>query len=234
MVMLKKGLMALAFAPASVLLFFPYRGQERPAGVQERGGARVHSTRVSRRYNVTIRLQAASPFVPDGRHSLAEISFKVVFSPVTFEFSPDEDPLLGRSQVNCQKGRGTFSILAPNEVQKDGERVAPRFLSARPREVAAGLAVESEPMAEDEASARSAAAPAKVRLNFWTEFGPAPVTWGSKHGSARLADFKLVFEAPFAGLLQGKSFSTTLPYEGLFPEDKGTWTIEIRPVLAKK
>jgi hypothetical protein len=183
---------------------------------------------------VIIRLWAESPFVPDGRHSLAEISFKVVFSPVTFEFNPDEDPLLGRSQVNCEKGKGAFSILALNDAQKGGERLTPRFLSARPREFAAGLAVESEPMAEDEASARSAIAPDSVRLSFWTELGPAPVTWGSKFGTVRLADFKFVFEVPFRGLLQGKSFSTTLPYQGLFPEDKGTWSAEIRPALAKK
>jgi hypothetical protein len=195
---------------------------------------RRSSTRVSPPYTVTVHLRAESPFVPDGRHSLAEISFKVVFSPVTFEFSPDDDPLLGRCQVNSEKGKGTFSTLALNDVQTGEKRDSPRFLTARPREFAAGLAVESEPMAEDEASAKSRSAPEKVRMSFWTEFGVPPIIWGSRLGSTSLADFRLVFEVPFRGLLQGKFFSATLPYEGLFPEDRGAWTVEARPALSKK
>jgi hypothetical protein len=175
-----------------------------------------------------------SPFIPDGRHSLAEISFKVLFPSVTFEFDPDEDPLLGRCQVNSGKGKGAFSKLVLNDVQKGEERLSPLFLSARPREFSAGLAIESEPMAEDEAAARSRTAPQKVRLSFWTEWEQTPIRWGSELGSASLPDFKVIFEVPFRDLLQGKSFSVTLPYEGLYPEDKGIWKIEVRPALKKR
>jgi len=65
--------------------------------------------------------------------------------------------------------------LALNDVQKGEERLSPRFLSTRPREFSAGLAIESEPMAEDEAAARSGTAPKKVRLSFWTEWGTTPI-----------------------------------------------------------
>jgi hypothetical protein len=84
-------------------------------------------------------------------------------------------------------------------------------------------------MAEDEAAVQSRTAPGKVRLCFWTEWGPTPIRWGSELGSATLPDLRIVFEVPFRDLIQGKSFSVTLPYEGLFPEDKGTWKIEVRP-----
>jgi hypothetical protein len=204
------------------------------ADLPEHAGARALSAKVSPPYAATVRLKVESSFVPDGRHSLAEISFKVLFPSVTFEFDPEEDPLLGRCQVNSGKGKGTFSMLALNDAQKDEERLQPRFLSSRPREFSAGLAIESEPMAEDEAAARSGTAPDKVRLSFWTEWEVTPIRWGSKYGTEGLPDFKFVFEVPFRELIQGKPFSVTLPYEGRYPEDKGIWTIDFRPAPKKK
>jgi hypothetical protein len=195
---------------------------------------RKKSVRISPNYEIHLALEMASPFVPDGRQGLAEISFKVLFPSVTFEFDPEEDPLLGRCQVNSDKGRGSFSKLVLNDVQKGEERLQPRFLSARPREFSAGLAIESEPMAEDEAAARSGTPPDKIRLSFWTEWGATPIRWGSEFGSANLPDFKVVFEVPFRDLLQGKPCSITLPYEGRYPEDKGAWKIEVRPAPKKK
>jgi len=197
-------------------------------------GVRGASTEISPPYTLTVQLLVESPFVPDGRHSLAEISFKVIFPSVTFEFDPEEDPLLGRCQVNSEKGKGTFSKLALNDVQKVEERLSPRFLSARPREFSAGLAIESEPMAEDEEATRSGTAPQKVRLEFWTEFGENPIRWGSKYGTEGLTDFEVVFEVPFRELLQGKPYAITFPYEGRYPEDKGIWTIDFRPGVKKK
>jgi hypothetical protein len=205
----------------------------RKGGTRPAARERKKSVRTSPNYELHLSLDMTSPFIPDGRHSLAEISFKVLFSSVTFEFDPDEDPLLGRCQVNSGKGKGAFSKLVLNDVQKGEERLSPRFLSARPREFSTGLAIESEPMAEDEAAARSRTAPQKVRLSFWTEWEQTPIRWGSELGSASLPDFKVVFEVPFRDLLQGKSFSVTLPYEGLYPEDKGIWKIEVRPAPKK-
>jgi hypothetical protein len=191
--------------------------------------ARKKNTLVSPVFAVRVALDAASPFVPDGRHSLAELSFRVDFPSVTFEFDPDEDPLLGRCQVDAGKGKGAFSKLVLNDAQAGEERVPSSFLSARPREFGAGLAIEAEPTAEDEVAAQSKAPPGKVQIAFWTDLGPSPVTWGSKFGSAGLPDLRIVFEVPFLRLIEGKPFSLTLPYQGRYPEDKGTWRIEIHP-----
>ena len=190
--------------------------------------------RTSPDYEMHISLDMNSPFVADGRHSLADLSFKVLLSPVTFEFDPEEDPLLGRCQVNSGNGKGIFSRLVLNDVQVGEERLPAAFLTARPREFSAGLAIESEPMAADEEAADSMTTPAAVRLSFWTEFGQAPITWGSKAGSASLSDLRLTFEVPFRELIQGRPFSVKLPFEGRYPEDKGTWLIDIRPARPKK
>jgi hypothetical protein len=210
-------------------------------GIMTRKGAirpaekeRKRSVTTSPDYEVQLSLDMISPFVDDGRQSLAAVSFKVVFASVTFEFDPDEDPLLGRCQVNSGRGKGFFSKLALNDVRKGEERHFPRFLSPRPKEFSAGLAIESEPTAEDEAAARSRMAPEKVRLSFWTEWESTPIRWGSELGSESLPDSRIVFEVPFRNLIRGKRFSVTLPYEGRYPEDKGTWQIEMRPASKKK
>jgi len=197
-------------------------------------GIKDASTEISPPCIVTVQRQVESPFVPDGRQSLAEISFRVLFPSVTFEFDPKEDPLLGRCQVNSDKGKGVFSRLALNDVQKGKERLSPRFLRARPKEFSAGLAVESEPTAEDEAAAKSRTAPEKVRLSFWTEWESMAIYWGSEFGSASLPEFRTVFEVPFHDLIQGRTFSVTFPYEGRYPEDKGTWSVNIRPAAVSK
>ncbi len=205
-------------------------------GIMTRVGAKTPTPKARKKppilspnYEVRIFLDLSSPLVPDGRMSLAEFSLGVMFGRVTFEFNPDDDPLLGRCQVHTAKGKGKISKLVLNDVQKDEERLPAVFLSARPAEFPAGLSIESEPMADDEAAVTSTAAPEKVRLAFWTEFGQAAVKWGSKFGTATLADFRIVFEVPFRDLLRGKSYSLTLPYEGRYAEDKGTWKIKISP-----
>ena len=180
-------------------------------------------------FAVEISLSVTSPFIPDGRSSLAELSLEIIFSSVIFEFDPGEDPLLGRCQVNSGKGEGRIARLVLNDVERNGERVRASFLSARPRVFLCGLAIESEPMAEDEEAFESSMAPEQVRLALWTEFGRVPVRWGSNFGTENLADLKLVFEVPYRALLQGKAYSAALPYIGRFPEDSGTWRVEIRP-----
>jgi hypothetical protein len=196
--------------------------------------AQKKSARLSPPYDIHLSLNVRSPFVPDGRMSLAELALEVIFPSVTFEFDPNEDPLLGRCQVNTAKGKAKISRLVLNEVQRGGERLPASFLSVRPSEFPAGLGIESEPMDEDEAAAKSGTAPEKVRLAFWTEFGRTPVRWGSKFGTADLPEPKVVFEVPFRDLLGGKGCLITLPYQGIYPEDSGTWQIEIRPGPKKK
>jgi hypothetical protein len=230
--MRRKILLAMAALLALAFSIPPVDPQEKAASRPDEKPKKA--VRSSPPYTVSLEFSAQSPFVPDGRMSLAELAFKVVFSPVVFEFDPEEDPLLGRSQVNTEKGKGTFSRVVLNDVQKGDKRQSPAFLTARPRDFAAGLAVESEPTEEAEASSRSKNPPEKVRLSFWTELGTPPVKWGSPLGLAELSDFRLVFEVPFRRLLEGRPQTTVLPYEGRFPEDRGTWRINFIPGAKKK
>jgi hypothetical protein len=206
----------------------------RPPAKEEKKKEEKKPVQASPPCDVHVSLNASSPFVPDGRMSLAEISFEATFQSVTFEFDPAEDPLLGRCQVNAAKGKTKFSRLFLNEAQRGDERLPVSFLSVRPSEFPAGLGIESEPTGEDEAAAKSGTAPEKVRLAFWTELGRTPVKWGSKFGTDNLPDLKVVFEVPFRDLIRGKGCSITLPYQGRYPEDSGTWQIEIRPGAKKK
>jgi hypothetical protein len=189
-------------------------------------GPGEESIQISPPYEVRVRLEFSSPFVADGRLSLAEFALEAVFAEVRFEFDPKEDPLLGRCQVKSQPGKGKFARLILNDVQAGEERLPAMFTAARPAEFPAKLDIESEPMEDEETTSVSPDPPEKVRFSFWTEFGPEAVKWGSKSGAAALEDFQVVFEAPFRQLLQGKGGVVTFPYAGRYPEDKGAWTVE--------
>jgi len=119
--MMKKTMMILSLAGLFLLLSLAARPPERKKTV-----------RTSPNYDVHISLDMTSPFVPDGRHSLADLSFKVVFSSVAFEFDPDEDPLLGRCQVSSGKGKGIFSVTMPFEGRYPEDRGTWR-VDIRPR-----------------------------------------------------------------------------------------------------
>jgi hypothetical protein len=190
--------------------------------------------KTSRPYRITVSFELSSPRVPDGRSSVGELAFRVVFSPVVFQFDPSEDPLLGRCQIETGTARGVFTRFALNDVEKDGVRLTPAFLTPRPAGFTAGIGIESEPMAEDEAVATSRVAPARVRLSFWTDFGAKEIKWGSELGINVLRNLRIVFEAPFRDLLAGRPRAVTVPYEGVYPEDKGTWKIEFVPESGKR
>jgi hypothetical protein len=195
-------------------------------GATKTEGSAPGSIKASPRYEVRVALEFSSPFVPDGRMSVAEFSLQAVFSGVVLEFDPKEDPLLGRCQINAEPGKGVFTKLVLNDVQVGEKRQSVLFTTARPAEFPVKLAVESEPTEEEEAAARSSDPPEKIRLSFWTEFSPGAVKWASKFGSAGLEDFRVTFEVPFRKLIEGKGCIITFPCEGRYPEDKGSWTIE--------
>jgi hypothetical protein len=201
----------------------------RPAAPERRAAP----PRTSRPYTVTVSFELTSPFVPDGRASIAELEFRAVFAPVVFEFDPAGDPLLGRCQLETDKGKGIFSKFVLNDVQKDEDRQAPAFLTPRPVDFLVGLGIESEPTEDDETAATSRVPPAKIRLSFWTDFGAGEIKWGSALGTGVLEDLKTVFEAPFRDFMAGRAPTITLPYEGKYPEDKGIWTIEFTPGIKK-
>lgn len=196
-----------------------------PAAAAERTAA----PRSSPPYTVTVTLELASPFVADGRSSIAQLVFRAVFSPVVFEFDAEGDPLLGRSQIETSTVKGVFTRFVLNDVQKGEDRRTPAFLTPRPADFQAGLGIESEPTAEDDSAAASRVPPEEIRLSFWTDFGSGEITWGSALGTGRLDNQKAVFAAPFRDLMAGRRRIVTFPYEGKYPEDKGTWKIEFAP-----
>jgi hypothetical protein len=204
-------------------------GSGRLAG-EERNGA---ATRTSRPYTVTVAFELASPFVPDGRASIAELAWRVVFAPVVFEFDPEGDPLLGRCQLDSGKAKGVFSKFVLNDSQRGEDRRTPAFLTPLPVDFTAGLGVESEPTEDDETAAASPSPPARIRMSFWTDFGASEIKWGSAIGTGVCENLKTVFEVPFRDLMAGRTRTMVHPYEGKYPEDKGTWKIEFAPGIKK-
>ena len=196
--------------------------------------ARIAATaRTSRPYTVTVSFALTSPFIPDGRSSIANLEFRAVFAPVVFEFDPAGDPLLGRCQLDTGKVKGVFTKFVLNDTQKGEDRQTPVFLTPRPAAFLAGIGIESEPTEDDEAAATSRTPPAKIRLAFWTDFGAGEIKWGSTLGTGVLENLKAVFEAPFGDLMAGRARTITFPYEGKYPEDNGTWKIEFIPGIKK-
>ncbi|OGD20928.1 MAG: hypothetical protein A2W03_07390 [Candidatus Aminicenantes bacterium RBG_16_63_16] len=201
----------------------------RPAG-KERHAA---GTRTSRPCTLTVAFELTSPFVPDGRASISELAFRVVFAPVVFEFDPEGDPLLGRCQLDSGKAKGVFSKFVLNDSQKGEARQTPAFLTPRPVDFTAGLGIESEPTEDDESAAASPNPPARIRMSFWTDFGASKIKWGSAIATGVLENLKTVFEVPFRDLLAGRARTIVHPYEGKYPEDKGTWKIVFAPGIRK-
>jgi len=201
----------------------------RPAGEEKYAAA----TRTSRPYTVTVAFELTSPFVPDGRASIAELAFRAVFTPVVFEFDPQGDPLLGRCQIESGKVKGAFLKFVLNDSQKGEVRQTPAFLTPRPGDFTAGLGIESEPTEDEESAATSPSPPARIRMSFWTDFGASEIKWGSAIGTGVLENLKTVFEIPFRDLMAGRARTIVHPYEGKYPEDKGTWKIEFAPGIRK-
>jgi hypothetical protein len=194
---------------------------------------RAAQPRSSRPYRVTVSFELSSPLVPDGRASIAELSFRAVFSPVVLQFDPAGDPLLGRCQIESGPVKGAFTKFVLNDVERGEDRRTPAFLTPRPAEFSAGIGIESEPTEDEESSATSRVPPAKIRLSFWTDFGAQEIKWGSEIGTNVLKNLRVVFEAPFRDLMAGHPRTVTVPYEGVYPEDKGTWKIEFAPELER-
>ncbi len=214
----------LSFAAAGTTAVRPASGAWVPAAQKKPA-----SLRSSPPYAVAVTFKLESPFVPDGRASVAELAFRVVFAPVVFEFDPSADPLLGRCRLDTGKVKGVFSKFVLNDIQVGDARQASAFLTPRPLNFTAGLDIESEPTEDEESAATSRTPPSKVRLSFWTDFGAAEVKWGSPLGTGRLENLKTVLEAPFRDFMAGRPRTVTISYEGKYAEDKGTWTVEFTP-----
>ncbi len=187
-------------------------------------------------YTVLVNLRFSSPFVADGRMSIAEFAASVTFEDVVFRYDPEDAMLFDTlyCDVEAEEGRGTVSECTLNDVEPESPRHRAHFLKPPPREFAARLAVRSQELESEGLPIVALEAPRRVELHFRTLFGRNRIVWGASEGSAELAEQELIFEVPWHKLLAGEQVSVTAPYQGAFPEDRGSWWVEFLPAKAGK
>lgn len=188
-------------------------------------------------YRCTVDLDFASPFVPDGRMSIAALSMHVVFDKVVFEEGPDVDPFGGGVDVDAGDGVGTFTKFELNDVWGDDDtRHRPTFIKPPPKTFEAQLTMaidedQLKSLASDKTKKPAAPTTVKLVLRTWT----GDITWGSELGSSADGNFSLEFEAPWSNLIAGKPVTLKMPYKGEGNlDEKGTWTITFAPKKVEK
>ncbi len=182
-------------------------------------------------YTVLVNLRFSSPFVPDGRMSLASLAFSVTFDPVVFEFNPEDNFLMDSQYcyVDTEEGQGVVSECSPNDVEPESPRHKAKLMTKIPLNFTAELNVKSEELGEGELPLVPLSPPEKINLKFRTTFGRNKIKWIAPEGSCLLEEQELVFPVPWTKLIKGENVSVTIPYRGSFEEDKGTWWIEFIP-----
>ncbi|MCX7782281.1 MAG: hypothetical protein N2318_01400 [Meiothermus sp.] len=184
-------------------------------------------------YTVLVNLRFSSPFVPDGRMSIAEFAMSVSFKQVVFEFDPENSLLFPfYCNVDTKKGWGTISEFKPNDIEPETPRHPAHFIKPPPARFAASLQVE---LVGDEMPLIPLDGPPPiVPLVFRTDFGREKITWGASEGSAELDELELRFDVPWPKLMRGEAVSVAVDYKGDWPEDKGKWWIEFIPARPGK
>jgi len=183
-------------------------------------------------YSVLVNLRFSSPFVPDGRMSLAEFAASVTFKNVVFQYDPG-DNLLSDSlycYVDAEEGTGTVSECRLNDVEPESPRHKAHFIKPPPQKFTALLRVQSQDLEAYSLPLIPLEAPAKVALCFRTLFGRDRIVWGASEGSAELEELEACFDVAWLKLLKGEPVSVALDYKGTYPEDTGKWWIEFLPV----
>jgi hypothetical protein len=194
-------------------------------------GAEQPARRVSLPYSVMVALEARSPFVADGRMSIADLVFSATFKEVVFFYDRDQGPgFMGDHNGKLFLTRHEF-----NDVEGGCDRHKPWVKKAWPLEFAASLVNgwierEDEPAASDDGIPLVPLVPGTVKIGFYARFGLLDLEWFSELGSCVLSNMLYEFEAPWAPLLDGKPLTLKFPYQGDYAEDTGTWWIEFVPV----
>ena len=189
--------------------------------------------RPSQAYTIVISLQAASPFVPDGRMSIADLAFSATFKDVVLIFGTS----LPESYIFDEQHDGKVFLTRHefNDVEGGIERHAPWVKKPWPTEFRASLIAgwiekdEEDADAEKDLDELVPLVPEKIKFGFCAHFGLLDLEWFSKLGSCVLSSMKYDFEVPRELLIKGEPVSLKLPYEGDYPEDQGTWWIEFIP-----
>ena len=189
--------------------------------------------RPSQTYTIVVSLQAASPFVPDGRMSIADLAFSATFKDVVLIFGtslPESYDFVEQHEGELFLTRHEF-----NDVEGGCERHAPWVKKPWPMKFRASLIPSWIEKDEEDADAERdldelvPLVPERIKFGFCAHFGLLDLEWFSKLGSCVLSSMKYDFEVPREPLLEGKPVSLKLPYEEGDPEDKGMWWIEFIP-----
>lgn len=186
--------------------------------------------RVSPPYTVMVSLQAASPFVADGRMSIADLAFSATFKDVVFTYDHPRGVFL----TEKHDGKLLLTRHEFNDVAGPDDRHKPWVKKPWPMEFPASLVEgwierEEEPPKDPYNIPLVPLVPDKVRLGFYARFGLLDLEWFSKLGSCVLSNMLYEFEAPLWPLIEGKPVTLKFDYEGDYPEDTGQWWIEFIP-----
>jgi hypothetical protein len=191
-------------------------------------------------YTTTVDLDFSSPYIPDGRMSIAKLQMHVVFDEVFIE-SGSTDPLTsGFGDIDASEGRGTFTKFELNDVWTHDDPITdrehPKWIKKPPDSFEATLTMPIDDellqqIAQSGQTQQKVSPPAKARLVFFTQMGSMPIHWGASTGSSSLEDFKIEFDVPWQDLLAGKPVTITLSYEEEDQDVKGTWTIAFKPTM---
>jgi hypothetical protein len=194
--------------------------------------AKKQGVRSSPPYTVLVSLQARSPFVADGRMSIADLAFSATFKDVVFYYERGKGPGVSEKY----DGKLFLTQHEFNDVDDSGDRHRPWVKKEWPVEFPASLVGgwverEEEPETDPEVDDIPLVplVPGTIKLGFHARFGLLDLEWFSKLGSCVLSNMLFEFEVPWPPLLDGKPHTLKLPYEGDYPEDTGTWWIEFIP-----
>jgi hypothetical protein len=182
-------------------------------------------------YTVMIALSASSPFVADGRMSLADLAFNATFKDVVFIYDPAKGAFLNEKHG----GKLWLTRHEFNDVAGPDDRHRPWVRKPWPMEFSASLVegwVEKEeapPPSDEDGIPLVPLVPRGINLGFYAHFGLLDLEWVSKLGTNVLSNMLFEFEAPLWRLIDGEPVTLKLDYEGDYPEDRGQWWIEFIP-----
>lgn len=188
-------------------------------------------------YSVSVDLDYASPFIPDGSMSIAKLGLHADFERVVIEPGGNEPAVSSFGDIDADEGKGKFTVFELNNVWTEGDNIEhPKFIKRPPASFGATLtlALDEDAIQKVLKTNRKTAPapPEKMKLSFFTDMDLQEIQWGCSTGSAAVGfyEFQVKFEVPWKDLLAGKPVTVTAPYESDEPNEKGTWTIRFNPL----
>ncbi len=182
-------------------------------------------------YQVVVQLSYESPYVPDGRSSFKEFVLHVVFENVRFLRYP---AIGGSTPFQSVRGRlngeGFITYRLNPVVGDDGKPHQPKVISGFKKSISAALqATKTDPLVMDPVVPIGG----YTYLHFFSTWEIDMMKWEYERGREYLSVVGVMFKAEWDTLRKGKPLLIELDYVGSFPEDKGKWWIDFKPVKKK-